>query len=177
MKTYVFLLDHEEYTFSCIINFISSLNAIWKVETSTMCSKVELSLPCSWGTRHCPNDTWKQQTFAFWSILYMHMLLYPTVSFWTSSQSEQQSRRYCLILSLTLNIYLITANPGYIDIAIVVSWLWLAARHPSSCALTNPPQQDGRENKIKKLIGKDKDREITYHLLSLAIQTQLGEHY
>lgn len=34
---------------------------------------------------------------------------------------------------------------------------WWVARHPSSCSLTAPPQQDGGKDEKKKLMGQDKD--------------------
>lgn len=34
-------------------------------------------------------------------------------------------------------------------------------RHPHSCSLTHPPL-DGGENNVKKPVGYDEDREITY---------------
>lgn len=47
----------------------------------------------------------------------------------------------------------------------------VAARPPPSLSLAPPPQQDRGENKMEKLVGHDKDREITYRLLSVAKQT------
>lgn len=48
------------------------------------------------------------------------------------------------------------------------------------CSLTPPYPSEGQGEKIgkteSKLVGRDKDREITYQLLSRAKQTHLGEN-
>ena len=44
----------------------------------------------------------------------------------------------------------------------MLAWPWVTARPPPSCSLTSPPQQDGWENKMEKLVDQDKDGEITY---------------
>lgn len=65
------------------------------------------------------------------------------------------------IMSLKLNIDLISANPVCIDTAVVVSQAWQAARHPPCCCLTiSPPVQDRKENQANKTTGRDKDMEI-----------------
>lgn len=72
-------------------------------------------------------------------------------------------------MSLGLNTGLISANPGCIDIAVVVGRAWQAARHPPClCLTTSPPVQDRKEDKVNKTTGRDKDMEITYQLLSQA---------
>lgn len=77
-------------------------------------------------------------------------------------------------MSLKLNIDLISANPGCIDIAVVVSRACLADRHPPClCLTTSPPVQDRKQNKVKKTTGRDKDMEITYQLLSQAKKKNL----
>lgn len=48
----------------------------------------------------------------------------------------------------------------------------MAAGHSNSCSLTLPPQPDQGENKIKKLKGEEKDRELSSQLPSQAKQTK-----
>lgn len=62
---------------------------------------------------------------------------------------------------------------------IAVGWPRPTAKHPNSRTLT-PLYPSGTGEKMgrtgaRKLLGQDKDREITYHILSWAKQPQLGE--
>ena len=52
---------------------------------------------------------------------------------------------------------------------------WLPGAHPAALSLALI-SRTRRENKIKKVVGKGKDREITYQLSSQAKQIQLGEN-
>lgn len=52
---------------------------------------------------------------------------------------------------------------------------WLAARRPPSCSCTLLFSRTGEENKMKKLLGQNKDKLVIYPLLSQAKQTGLGE--
>lgn len=47
-----------------------------------------------------------------------------------------------------------------------VSWPCLAAGCPPSCSLTPVHNRPGREDRMKKVMGQDKDREITPQLPS-----------
>jgi len=61
----------------------------------------------------------------------------------------------------------------------VVGWLQLAARHPSSRLLaphlSRTGEKTGRTG-TRKFMGQDRDRKITYQLLSWAMQTPLREN-
>lgn len=59
---------------------------------------------------------------------------------------------------------------GWVDVA------WLSDAHPSTPSLTHPySQQDRGENEMQKLMGQDKDREITHRFLSQAKWYRLEE--
>jgi len=49
---------------------------------------------------------------------------------------------------------------------------WQVPTWPLCCS---PPELDEQEKKHERLVGRDKDRQITHQLLSRAKQTQLGE--
>ena len=51
---------------------------------------------------------------------------------------------------------------------------WLPDAHPA--ALSHLLNRAGGENKTENLVGQDKDRDITYRLLSRAKQTRLEEN-
>jgi len=57
----------------------------------------------------------------------------------------------------------------------VVGWPWLDSRCPPSRSITPLLSWTGERKYNKRLVGQDKDREITQQLLLGAKQTQLGE--
>lgn len=56
----------------------------------------------------------------------------------------------------------------------VVGWSWLNVRHPLSCSLTPPQQQDRREDKMGKLIGWDEVSD-QFNLLLIKIDLDGGK--
>lgn len=83
---------------------------------------------------------------------------------------------WSLIECIDIKMHICMYNPIYILLHItLLGWTYLAPRHPVSHSCL-PDRTEG-ENKMKKLMGGDKNRVITCHLLSQAKHIWPGESY
>lgn len=77
-------------------------------------------------------------------------------------------------ISSSYSVFFSRSTEGNKKHSCMCGGLTVAGCPPGSLPTLHPQQVRG-ENKIKKLMGQDKEREFTYYLPSRAKQTRLGE--
>lgn len=148
-------------------------NSCWHWHSSALTQKKNPCKPLQPITKHVvfhKNNTQVLRSHIPWPKKRLSNHLHTRNPSWCYLKSHWVYKYKCI------KIHIYMHNPVYtLWYITLVGWTYLAPRHPPSHSCL-PNRMEG-ENKMKKLMGEDKDKVITYHLLSQAKHIWPGESY